>query len=147
MNALIIGGSGGLSSVVAKLALEKYRVWTVTRGMRELPEGVKALRADRNDKDMLRKVLSAENVRWDVVFDCICMNREQAEADLEVLSDFSERLVVVSTDSVYDGRCKSVPENEEGICVDEKGTTKECIYAGIKKSLIALGCLKDGGLA
>ncbi len=37
MNALIIGGSGGLSSVVAKMAMEKYRVWIVTRGLRPVP--------------------------------------------------------------------------------------------------------------
>lgn len=39
--ALIIGGSGGLSSVVAKKAMEQdYEVWTFTRGNRELPIGV-----------------------------------------------------------------------------------------------------------
>ena len=39
MNALIIGGSGGLSSVLAVKAMESYKVYTVTRGERKLPEG------------------------------------------------------------------------------------------------------------
>ncbi|MCR5830265.1 MAG: NAD-dependent epimerase/dehydratase family protein [Lachnospiraceae bacterium] len=135
MNALIIGGSGGLSSVVARMAMENYKVWTVTRGNREVPDGVTGLIADRNDLERLREVLASQNVKWDVVFDCICMNPEQAEADIKILPEFSDRLVVVSTDSVYDGRYKRIPENEEGICVDEKKSTQECTYAGNKRRM------------
>ena len=135
MNALVIGGSGGLSSVVAKMAMEKYHVWTLTRGVRELPGGVIPIKADRNDLEKLRSVLDSQNVRWDVVFDCICMNREQAEADLDILPKYTDRLVVVSTDSVYDGRHKRIPETEDGICVDETGDTEECTYAGNKRHM------------
>ncbi len=135
MNALIIGGSGGLSSVVAKMAMEHYKVWTLTRGVHELPEGVTALRADRNDLPVLKQLLSGADVKWNVVFDCICMNREQAKADLEILPEFTDRLIVVSTDSVYDGRYKRVPEREDGICVNEPGDTKECSYAGNKRHM------------
>lgn len=147
MNALIIGGSGGLSSVVAGLAMKEYRVWTVTRGFRELPKGVNPIKADRNDPEKLREALDAQNVRWDVVFDCICMNREHAEADLEILPRYTDRLVVVSTDSVYDGRYKRIPENEEGICVDEKGNTAECTYAGNKRHMeeVFIRNMKTGG--
>ncbi|MCR4584759.1 MAG: NAD-dependent epimerase/dehydratase family protein [Lachnospiraceae bacterium] len=135
MNALIIGGSGGLSSVVAGLAMKKYRVWTVTRGLRELPAGVIPVKADRNNPEELRRALDAQNVRWDVVFDCICMNSEHAEADLEILPKYTGRLVVVSTDSVYDGRCKRIPENEDGICVHETGAVGDCTYAGNKRRM------------
>ena len=48
-NALVIGGSGGLSSVLAVKALDKYNVYTLTRGERKLPQGVIPLKADRND--------------------------------------------------------------------------------------------------
>lgn len=135
MNALIIGGSGGLSSVVAKLAMKDYRVWAMTRGLRELPEGVIPIKADRNEPEVIRRQLDAQNVRWDVVFDCICMNSEQAEADLEILPRYTDRLVVVSTDSVYDGRYKQIPENEDGICINETGNTAECTYAGNKRRM------------
>ncbi|MBP5608793.1 MAG: NAD-dependent epimerase/dehydratase family protein [Lachnospiraceae bacterium] len=135
MNVLIIGGSGGLSGVVAKMAMEQYRVWTLTRGIREVPHGVTALQADRNDLQHVKKLLAEQNVRWDVVIDCICMNREQAEADLAILPEFTDRLIVVSTDSVYDGRYKKIPEREDGICVKEPDNTGECSYAGNKRHM------------
>ncbi len=136
MEALIIGGSGGLSSVVAKTAMKNnYRVWTVTRGERELPDGVNALKADRNDAEKLKEVLAACNRKWDVVFDCICMNRTHAMNDLEILPAFTDRLVVVSTDSVYDGRFKRIPETEDGICVEESCSDEECSYAGNKRRM------------
>ncbi len=135
MNALIIGGSGGLSRVLAKKALEIYKVWTVTRGVRPVPEGVVSLKADRGDVKALKQVLEEQKTRWDVVFDCICMDKEGAEADIEILSEFTDRLVVISTDSVYDGRFKATPENEQGICVIENGSSSECTYAGNKRHM------------
>ncbi|MCR5503853.1 MAG: NAD-dependent epimerase/dehydratase family protein [Lachnospiraceae bacterium] len=135
MNVLIIGGSGGLSGVVARIAMERYRVWTLTRGIREVPAGVRALTADRNDSEQFESVLDREKVRWDAVIDCICMNREHASDDLRILPRFTDRLVVVSTDSVYDGRFKKTPENEDGICVDEPGRTEDCTYAGNKRHM------------
>ncbi|MBR3643754.1 MAG: NAD-dependent epimerase/dehydratase family protein [Parasporobacterium sp.] len=135
MNALIIGGSGSLSSVVAKQAAEQYQVWTVTRGKCRVLEGITSLQADRNDLEKLKEVLSAQKIRWDVVIDCICMNREQAEADLQILPEFTQRLIVVSTDSVYDGRYKAIPEREDGICVQESGETADCSYAGNKRHM------------
>ncbi len=134
-NLLVIGGSGGLSGVVARKALESGRVWTVTRGQREVPEGVIPIHADRNDAEVLKKLLKAQNVKWDAVIDCICMNREHAEEDLNILPEFTDRLVAVSTDSVYDGRFKRIPENEDGITVDEPGETAECTYAGNKRHM------------
>ena len=48
--ALIIGGSGGLSSVVAKIAIENgYEVSAVTRGKRQLPDNVISIIADRKN--------------------------------------------------------------------------------------------------
>ncbi|MBO7334057.1 MAG: NAD-dependent epimerase/dehydratase family protein [Lachnospiraceae bacterium] len=135
MNALIIGGSGGLSSVVARKAMEKYRVWTVTRGHAPLPEGVDPLIADRNDITGLKEALRSAGVKWDAVFDCICMSKEHAEADLSILPEFTNRLIVVSTDSVYDGAKKKIPEDENGVCVHETGDTKDCTYAGSKRRM------------
>lgn len=134
-NVLIIGGSGGLSSVLAQMASKNSRVWTVTRGKRQLPDGVVSLKVDRNNTDELKKILKEQNTKWDVVFDCICMNLEQARADIDILPEFSKRLVVVSTDSVYDSRAKKIPEDEYGICVHESGSTKDCTYAGNKRRM------------
>jgi len=60
--ALIIGGSGGLSSVVARKAMENgYEVWALTRGQRKLLDGVNAIIADRNDEEEFEKQILAQN--------------------------------------------------------------------------------------
>ena len=160
--ALIIGGSGGLSGRLATMAQKEYDVWVLTRGKRSLPDGVHPLTADRNDPAAFLRVLQNEehmlaegpglrssdglnlqrvkdshsaNTNWDVVFDCICMNELHAKQDLEVLSKFTNRLVVISTDSVYDPACKQTPQTEEGIFIEETGSPEECSYAGNKRRM------------
>lgn len=131
--ALIIGGSGGLSGVLARMAQDTYEVYAVTRGIRPLGEGVHALTADRNDGDAFEKAVSGQH--WDVVFDCICMNELHARQDIEVLQKVTERLVVVSTDSVYDHRYKKTPQTEEGVFVEEEGTPDTLGYAANKRRM------------
>ena len=159
--ALIIGGSGGLSGRLATMAQKEYDVWVLTRGKRPLPDGVHPLTADRNDPAAFLQALQSEeylpaesdlrssnglnfqcvndshsaNTNWDVVFDCICMNEFHAKQDLEVLSKFTNRLVVISTDSVYDPACKRTPQTEEGIFIEETGLPEECSYAGNKRRM------------
>ncbi|MCR5798848.1 MAG: NAD-dependent epimerase/dehydratase family protein [Lachnospiraceae bacterium] len=135
MKALVIGGSGGLSSVLAVKALDKYKVYTLTRGERTLPEGVVSLKADRNDLNAFREAIGSADVYFDVVFDCICMNKEHAKADTEILSEYTDRLIVVSTDSVFDGKCKKTPEDENGVCLKADGDTKDCDYAQNKRQM------------
>lgn len=142
MKALIIGGSGGLSSVVAKKALEKYEVWALNRGHKPLPEGVNSLTADRNDETAFEQAVCGENIRWDVVFDCICMNAKHAVQDLEILPKVTDRLVVVSTDSVYDPLHKRTPQTEEGVFIEEPGSDDEVSY-GCNKRRMELAFMKD----
>jgi len=133
--ALIIGGSGGLSGRLATLAQENYEVWALTRGKRTLPAGVNPITADREDANTFTSAIENVGLTFDVVFDCICMNENHAKQDLEVLSRVSRRLVVISTDSVYDFRHKKTPQTEEGIFVEETGTPQECSYAGNKRKM------------
>jgi len=138
--ALIIGGSGGLSGRLATMAQKKYDVWVLTRGKRPLPDGVHPLTADRNDPAAFLNALqhaegALQSANWDVVFDCICMNEVHAKQDLEVLSRFTNRLVVISTDSVYDPAHKRTPQTEEGIFIEESGLPEECSYAGNKRRM------------
>ena len=138
--ALIIGGSGGLSGRLATMAQKEYDVWVLTRGKRPLPDGVHPLTADRNDPAAFLNVLqhaegALQSTNWDVVFDCICMNEVHAKQDLEVLSRFTNRLVVISTDSVYDPAHKRTPQTEEGIFIEESGLPEECSYAGNKRRM------------
>ncbi len=143
--ALIIGGSGGLSGRLAVLAKEYYEVWTLTRGKRPLPEGVTPILADREDSAGFRDAVFGQGIRWDVVFDCICMNELHAEQDLQVLSEVTDRLVVISTDSVYDPAEKRTPQNEQGIFIEEQGAPSACTYAGNKRKMehVFLNYFKD----
>lgn len=133
--ALIIGGSGGLSGRLAVLAQEHYDVWTLTRGKRALPEGITPITADRENADSFQTAVLEQNTRWDVVFDCICMNEQHAKQDLQVLSKVTDRLVVISTDSVYDPAQKRTPQNEQGIFIEEQGAPSDCSYAGNKRKM------------
>ena len=134
--ALIIGGSGGLSSVVARLAMNNgYEVSAVTRGNRPLPQGVIPIHADRNDEAAFETAILSKGEKWDVVFDCICMNQETAVQDLSVLSKVTNRLVVVSTDSVYDPYHKRTPQTEDGVFIEEDGPTECVSYGGNKRRM------------
>ena len=133
--ALIIGGSGGLSGRLAVLAQEHYEVWTLTRGKRPLPEGVTPIIADREDSAGFENAVLGQGIHFDVVFDCICMNEQHAEQDLQILSEVTDRLVVISTDSVYDPTQKRTPQNEQGIFIEEQGAPSACTYAGNKRKM------------
>ena len=116
MKLLILGGSGFLSGHLARLALlDGHEVWTVTRGNRPVPPGVHALTGDAHDAASLRCALASARTRWDAALDCICYTAETAQTDLAVLPEFTARLAVVSTDSVYHPAFKRVPQDETGV--------------------------------
>ncbi len=122
MRLLILGGSGFVSGTLCRMAKEAgHEVWAVTRGQREMPEGIHTLCADRNDLDSLRKQLKTAGGHFDAALDCICFNADQARADLALLPEVTGRLVVISTDSVYHPYHKQVPQNEDAPCFLEDG--------------------------
>ncbi|MBE5814194.1 MAG: NAD-dependent epimerase/dehydratase family protein [Clostridiales bacterium] len=113
MKLLLIGGSGQLSGRLAQMALAQgHQVWTVTRGIRPLPEGVHSLIADREDPAQLRAALENASVCWDAMLDTVCRTPHHARVDLEAVAPFVRRMVIVSTDSVYSPHHKSVPQDE-----------------------------------
>ena len=114
MKVLILGGSGNLSGCLARTCVEAgHEVWTLTRGKRNLPEGTRSIIADRDDETAFAAAVKAADTKWDVVFDCICMRAEHARQDLQILSQYTSRVVAISTDSVYDPKKKVVPQSEE----------------------------------
>lgn len=113
MKLLILGGSGQLSGRVAELALmQGHEVWTLTRGLRPLPVGVHALTADREDAASVRSAVENADTRWDTCIDCTGRTPESAAQCVEIISRYTNRFVVVSTDSVYHPDFKTVPQNE-----------------------------------
>lgn len=114
LKLLIIGGSGFVSSHLAKKALSQGNdVWVLTRGNKPVPAGTIALKADRSDSRTFKKVIEDTGVRWDAVFDCICMNAQDARQDIEVFSNLTRQLIVISTDIVYEPSARKFPQNEE----------------------------------
>ena len=113
MKLLILGGSGQLSGRVAELALTQgHDVWTLTRGLRKLPEGVHSLVADRAEDDSVRRAVESADTRFDACLDCTGQNPKHAAQCVEIISRYTQRFVVVSTDSVYHPAHKQVPQNE-----------------------------------
>ncbi|MDO5435868.1 MAG: NAD-dependent epimerase/dehydratase family protein [Clostridia bacterium] len=115
MNVLILGGSGFVSGYLTRAALDRgYGVWTVTRGSRSQDERIHALHADRNDRGAMAALIADLPVRMDAVLDCICYNAEQAKQDMDLFAGVTDRIIVISTDSVYHPAFKRCPQDENG---------------------------------
>ena len=111
---LVIGGSGFVSGALARrAATDGFEVHVLTRGVRPLPDGVVAIKADRSDHDSFRRVFEGRYEHFDLVVDCICYDEEDAKQDVEVFSDRCDRFVFVSTDSVYDPSSRTYPQDEK----------------------------------
>ena len=122
MKLLILGGSGFVSGRLASMAqAQGHEVWVVTRGSRPIDARLHSLIADRNDGDALGAALAGAGTRWDAALDCICYNAHTAAVDLAVLPEYTKRLIVVSTDSVYHPAFKRIPQNEEGVYLHDGG--------------------------
>ena len=122
MKLLILGGSGFVSGRLAQIATAQgHEVWCVTRGNRPIPEGVHALTCDAHDPTALRAALASAQLQWDAALDCICRDAASASVDLSVLPAFTNRLLVISTDSVYHPAYKRVPQDETGVYLHDGG--------------------------
>lgn len=115
MKLLVFGGSGFVSRYVVSEAMAKgYEVFYVTRGQRDTIPGAHALVADRNNIPVLQEAIRSVGGKFDAVIDCICFSGMQARDDLAVVPEFSDRLIVISTDSLYHPDHKRVPQDENG---------------------------------
>ena len=122
MKLLILGGSGFVSGRLAQIAIAQgHEVWCVTRGNRPIPEGVHALTCDAHDPAALCAALASAQLQWDAALDCICCDAPSASVDLSVLPAFTNRLLVISTDSVYHPAYKRVPQDETGVYLHDGG--------------------------
>jgi nucleoside-diphosphate-sugar epimerase len=111
MNVLVIGGTGFLSgAIVSELQSAGHTVTLFTRGLRPVPEGVRALTGDRSDSESFTRQL--EGRPFDAVVDCLCYGPEHAAADLRAFAGRIGHLVMISTDFVY-GRRRRLPLDEE----------------------------------
>jgi len=107
---LIIGGSGHVSGNLARIAVaEGMDVTIITRGQKPLPEGVRALVADRKDTAAMRAALDGQG-EWDLAVDCIGYEVQDARQDIELLRDRARQFVFISTDFVFDPAKRCFPQ-------------------------------------
>jgi nucleoside-diphosphate-sugar epimerase len=102
LNALIVGGTGLISTGITKHLLARgAQVAMYNRGRREntLPRGVRQIRGDR--ADVTAFVHAFESERFDVVFDMISFTPEQAQASVRAFRGRCEQFVFCSTVCVY----------------------------------------------
>lgn len=111
MQVLIIGGSGFVSGTMARAARDAgHEVTIVTRGQRPVPDGVRALTADRKEREVFATVIEEAGGTWDLAVDCIGYQAEDARQDVEVLGPRVGHLVFISTDFVFDPPRRAFPQ-------------------------------------
>ncbi len=101
MKALIIGGTGTISTAVTARALETgFDVTILNRGnQKDVPESVRQLHADVRDRAAMEAVL--KNERFDVVCDYLTFTPEQARQSIELFAGKTNQYLFISSASVY----------------------------------------------
>jgi nucleoside-diphosphate-sugar epimerase len=111
MKVLVIGGTGFLSSaIVSELQAAGHDLTLFTRGERPLPEGLRVIRGDRDDREAFPRHF--EGRPFDAVIDCICYTPEDAASDIRAFGGRVGQLVLISTDFVY-GPIVRLPIDED----------------------------------
>ena len=119
MHILLLGGSGFVSGRILHVAIEAgHTVTFVTRGSKRVRETDQArhVRADRDRDDLVRMLADS---RYDVVVDAICRAPEHAHQAV-ALARRCRRLIMVSTDYVYDPRHRRLPQSEDDAVFSER---------------------------
>ncbi len=113
LRVLLLGGSGFVSGAIARAALAQgHQVTVVTRGIKPLPKGVTALRADRSIPGSLEAALAVCPKDFDLVVDCIGYQASDARQDLALFARRCRHLIFISSDFVFDPEKRQFPQAE-----------------------------------
>ena len=102
MKILIIGGTGTISSAITRqLAASGHDLWLLNRGNRknEVPENVKQVIVDINDKEEVIRLLG--NEQFDAVCEFIGFLPSQVERDISLFRGRTRQYVYISSASAY----------------------------------------------
>lgn len=111
MKILVLGGNQFLGKALCKKLLELgHRVYALNRGTRENPLGVIHLKADRNNTEELKKVVS--NI--DIVIDISGYEPKQVEIFYKVMKENFKQYIYISSASIYNN-VQSYPINEDEV--------------------------------
>ena len=102
MRALMIGGTGIISSAITRRLVERgWDLWLLNRGMRKhnIPQEVKRITADINDEqDVLQKI---GDMYFDVVCEFIGFKKEDVERDVRLFAGRTNQYIYISSASAY----------------------------------------------
>lgn len=100
MRVLVIGGSGNISTEIVKSLLSRgHEVTCVTRGRRPLPDGVRAVVADRKDRPAFEAAMAAESP--EVVIDMIAFHPDDTASALRAFGGRVAQFIQCSTVMTY----------------------------------------------
>jgi nucleoside-diphosphate-sugar epimerase len=114
LRILLIGGTGIISSAVARLAVERgHDVTVLNRGSsatRPLPEGAELVQADVRDPGSVRSALGDRE--FDAVVDWVAFTPEHVRTDLELFRGRTGQYVFISSASAYQTPPERLPVTE-----------------------------------
>lgn len=102
MKALFIGGTGTISTAIARLAIDRgWELTLLNRGNRAefIPEGANVLQADINDTEKVREKI--RDLEFDVVADFIAFVPQHIERDIALFSGKTRQYIFISSASAY----------------------------------------------
>ena len=103
MKALIIGGTGTISTAVVRRLVQEldWEVYVLNRGTKNhlLPKGVKPLTADINDEAAVKNVLG--DLHFDAVCQFIAYTAADVERDVRLFAGRTEQYLFISSASAY----------------------------------------------
>lgn len=102
MKALLIGGTGTISSAVTALASQSgFDLWLLNRGSRtqSIPPNVHTITADIHNEAAVEAAL--EGMVFDTAADFLVFSKEDAERDYRLFSGRTGQYIFISSASVY----------------------------------------------
>jgi len=101
-NILVIGGTRNIGYQFVMRAVETgHKVTVLNRGVTpaNLPDSVARLRADRTNRQQMKRALLAR--QFDTIVDFVMYNGEEARHMIDILRDHTDHYIFISTGQVY----------------------------------------------
>ncbi len=113
MHVLFIGGTGLISTAIARQLLEQnHEVTLFNRGQSEnrLPDGAKEIKGDRKKYDEFERQF--EEQKFDVVVDMVAFSPDDTESAIRAFKGKCAQFIHCSTVCVYSGPVQNIPTPE-----------------------------------
>jgi len=102
MKALLIGGTGNISTACSKLCLDQgFELYLLNRGTRIRPEleGAQIIKADMEHPAQIKDQLRGQ--KFDVVVNFIAFTPQEIERDISLFSGICDQYIFISSASAY----------------------------------------------